>query len=99
MKAMKCAGFRIEGIEILNVLDELQRAVGGYIETLTLIPGKAVMIVNEEGRILGLPVNPAASSLAGTLIVGTALIVGVDGEEFTDLAPETARRILKKENA
>jgi hypothetical protein len=99
MKAMKCAGFRIEGIEILNVLDELQRAVGGYIETLTLIPGKAVMIVNEEGRILGLPVNPAASALAGTLIVGTALIVGVDGEEFTDLAPEIARRILKKENA
>lgn len=36
-------------------LENLQKTVGGYIETLTL-PGY-VLIVNEEGRINGSPFN------------------------------------------
>lgn len=100
MKALKCIGFRVEEAEIENTLEALQNAVGGYIETLTLIPGKAVMIVNEEGMLLGLTINPAASALAGVKIVGPALIVGVGGEDFCNLAPEIVRRIItKKENA
>lgn len=99
MKALKCTGFRVGEAEIENTLEALQKAVGGYIETLTLIPGKAVMIVNEEGRLLGLTLNPAASALAGVRIVGPALIVGVDEDDFCDLDPRIARRILKKENA
>lgn len=100
MKAMKCEGFRIEPIEIENTLAALQEAVGGYIETLTLIPGKAVMIINEEGVLRGMPICAAASVVANTRIVGTAVVVGVDGEEFTDLAPEIARQLItKKESA
>lgn len=100
MKALKCIGFRVEEVEIENTLEALQKQVGGYIETLTLIPGKAVMIVNEEGLLLGLTINPAASALAGVKIVGPALIVGVGGEDFCNLAPEIVRRIItKKENA
>lgn len=96
MKALKCIGFRVEEIEIENTLEALQKAVGGYIESLTLIPGKAVMIVNEEGVILNLTLNPAASALAGVRIVGPALIVGVSEDDFCDLDPETARRIITK---
>lgn len=99
MKALKCIGFRVEEVEIENTLEALQNAVGGYAETLTLIPGKAVMIVNEDGLQLDLTINPAASALAGVKIVGHALIVGVGGEGFCDLAPEIVRRIITKKES
>lgn len=85
MKALKLEGRTHEVIEIENTLEALQTAVGGYIETVRLRVGNAVMIVNEEGLLLGLPYNTAASGFAGQPIVGTAIIVGVNGDEFTDI--------------
>lgn len=85
MKALKLEGKAHEVIEIENTLEALQKVVGGYIETVRLRIGNAVMIVNEEGLLLGLPYNTVASGFAGQPIVGTALIVGVSGEEFTDI--------------
>lgn len=73
-----------ELIDIQNELEALQAAVGGYIEAITLDYG-AVMIVDEEGRLKGKPLNDLASLIAGVGIVGAALIVGVDGEEFDDV--------------
>ncbi len=40
-------------------LESLQAAVDGYIEAVHL-PGGKVMIVNEEGLLIGLPVNAKA---------------------------------------
>ena len=54
MKALRVQGIIAELVDVKNELEALQAAVGGYIESLTLIPGKAVMIVNEEGVILNL---------------------------------------------
>lgn len=85
MKALKLEGRTHEVIEIENTLEALQEAVGGYIETVRLRVDNAVMIVNEEGLLLGLPYNVTASGFAGQPIVGTAVIVGVNGEEFTDI--------------
>lgn len=85
MKALKLESRSIITADIENTLEALQAAVGGYIEAVTLVPGKAVMIVNEEGLLLGLSPNPIASAVANTQIVGTAIVVGVDGEEFTDV--------------
>lgn len=73
-----------ELIDIQNELEALQAAVGWYIEAITLDYG-AVMIVDEEGRLKGKPLNDLASLIAGVGIVGAALIVGVDGEEFDDV--------------
>ncbi len=94
MKAIKIKGRTVSEVEIENTLEALQAAVDGYIETVTLIPGKAVMIVNEEGLLRNLPPNPAASMIAGTKIVGPALIVGVDGDEFTDV-PEDVEYCIR----
>ena len=91
MKALKIEGCTVVAIEIENTLEALQHAVDGYIEAVTLIPGKAVMIVNEEGLLRNLPPNPAASMISNTKIVGTAIIVGVDGEEFTDVPEDVVR--------
>ena len=95
MRALKLEGKSIREIDIENNLEAMQYAVYGYIEAITLIPEKVAMIVNEEGRLRGLAFNKNASKLAGTAIVGPALIIGVDGEEFCDLPEEIAREIME----
>ena len=45
-------------------LEELNRFVGGYIEIIRPldIPGH-IMVINEEGKLKGLPFNPMASQI------------------------------------
>ena len=85
MKALRLEDRSIITADIENTLEALQAAVDGYIESVTLIPDKAVMIVNEEGRLRGMTPNPIASAVANTQIVGPAVVVGVNGEEFADI--------------
>lgn len=86
MKALRIeTGQDPELIEIENKLESLQQQVGGYIECVTLIPGELEMIVNEEGWLLDLPFNELASVISRHQIVGTAIIVQVCDEEFTDV--------------
>lgn len=99
MKALLINNYNLEEIEVENKLEALQKIVGGYIETVTLTHEKAVMIVNEEGVLLNLTLNPAASALAGVRIVGPALIVGVCEDDFCDLDPDTAKRIITKKKS
>ena len=62
-------------------LSEIQKAVGGYIE---LIPtGNAgYMYGNEEGKLMGLPVNMAATTMIAfdDLVVGDVVVME-EGEE------------------
>lgn len=95
MNALRLDRFQVSEIEIENTLGALQNEVGGYIEVV-MLSDKAAMIVNEEGLLLGLSPNVIASAAAGTLIVGNALIVGVDGEDFTDVPFDIINRIKKK---
>ena len=94
MKALKLEGKSITETDIENTLEALQKAVDGYIETVTLVQGRSVMIVNEEGLLRGMSPNPIASLAAGTQIVGPAVVVGVDGDEFTDV-PEDVERCIR----
>ena len=60
-------------------LEELQKAVGGYIE-IVHIDKDFDMVVNEEGKLLCLPINETATRLyrrvryTDDLIVGDVLI-------------------------
>jgi Domain of unknown function (DUF3846) len=57
-------------------LTQLQSYVGGYIEVVR-IRGKADGVVNEEGKLIGLPYNSVASALYGNPedpIVGTMVV-------------------------
>ena len=79
MKAIrKKPGCAPEIIEVDNTLAALQTEVGGYVETVT-IASDAVIICNEEGRILGLPHN---GRFFGVDFVGTILVVGRSKDEF-----------------
>lgn len=92
MKALLLDGSGARAIDIENKLEAFQEAVDGYIETVTLVPDEVVMIVNEEGLLLGLGINPLATALYGSAIVGVAVVVGIDGEEFCDVPERYLRR-------
>lgn len=79
--------------EITDELKTYQELVGGNIETITLESegNPFVMIVNEEGTFdERSPFNSQASNVYSLLtdsldpIFGTAVCVGVDGDEFAD---------------
>ena len=72
---------------IPNTLEALQGKVGGYIECLT-VASDACVICNEEGRIIGLPFN---CCFMGGSFYGTILLVGTDGDEFTDCGFDAER--------
>lgn len=60
-------------------LKEMQEVVGGYIEFLYL-KDNLVMVVNEEGKIVGLPFNARATQLIkenniNDIIVGDVLVI------------------------
>lgn len=60
-------------------LKELQDIVGGYIQLLYL-PHGSIMVINEEGKVHGLPYNEVAtialggSDYEGEYVVGRVLI-------------------------
>ena len=64
-----------------NTLEAFQKAVGGYIETSTFATD-ACLVMNEEGRLQGLPFNFAA---LGHEFVGPVICVGVKSDEFASL--------------
>lgn len=81
-------------ITLDNDLKTFQKIVGGYIETVTFLDGVTV-ICNEEGKLRGLPAN---FHMLGDTICGTAIVVGVRGEDFTNcpLNMETWKLFLKE---
>lgn len=68
-------------VNISKSLENLQKTVGGYIETVTLAED-FVVICNEEGRLLGLPNN---CDICGVNFVGTIILCGIDGDDFGDI--------------
>lgn len=68
-------------IDIDNTLEALQAAIGGYIETVTLRSRGVCILCDEEGRIYREPHN---CRVDGIDFCGTILVVGVDGDDFTD---------------
>ena len=66
--------FRPKGEEF--TLGELQKAVGGYIEIVSVPPwSDIILIVDEEGRLKHKRCNEAASEMAGQYIVGDAVLM------------------------
>lgn len=72
---------------VSNTLEDLQRNVGGYIETVTLVPQMGdqpgvVVVCDEEGLIKGKPYN---CHYAGIGFYGDILILGCKDEDFCDV--------------
>lgn len=70
---------RFEKIE--NSIEEFQRIIGGYIESIS-IASDLVILCDEDGKMKGL----APSVIVGALeIVGTVIFVGKKNQRFTNI--------------
>lgn len=80
-------------ITIDNTLEELQKHVGGYIEFVYL-PGwpNVCLVVNEEGRLIGLPPNRYVN---GELLVGNILVLGLKNADTTSLDEKSINEFKK----
>ena len=67
----------LNGTTVGTTLDDLQKAVNGYIE-LVYLPDSKVMVVDEEGLYKDYLVNRTASLLAQRPIVGDVVIANQD---------------------
>lgn len=78
-------------IEIGTELADLQQAVGGYIEVTYPFDDNVGLIMNEEGKINGLPLNRALREEDHSvydIVAGPFLVVGLTDEGFTSLTPD-----------
>lgn len=72
--------------EIENTLSSLQKIVDGYIEVVPFTNDGTHLIINEEGKLTGLPYN---FPYYDDFIVGTAIFTKSDDEgEFSGLTDE-----------
>ena len=60
-----------------------------------------ILIINEEGKLKGLPLNQKATDISGInlyddVIVGNAILMAVRGEELIGLTEEAADNIIKQ---
>lgn len=72
-------------------LKPLQEAVGGYIEAVYPFDDPVALIVNEEGKLDGLPLNRALRHKNGEvydILAGNILVVGLGEDDFTSLSPK-----------
>ena len=74
---------------VSDSLENLQKTVGGYIETVTLDNG-VVLICNEEGKLRDMPYNFTLRRMRGVITVqsaifGTVVACGAEGDEFADI--------------
>lgn len=77
--------------EIESGLKSLQAAVGGGIQAVYPYEDPVALICNEEGKLMGLPLNRALFDDDGhiyDIVSGNFLIVGLGEEDFTDLSPD-----------
>lgn len=82
-------------IEVEGNLGALQQAVGGYIEAVYPYEDPVALIVNEEGKLNGLPLNRALwdeDNKVYDIVAGSFLIVGLGESEFTSLTPALMKK-------
>lgn len=78
-------------------LEWLQEQVGGSIETTPAAFGDdLLLIVNEEGKLLDLPLNDTATDMARNLfdnICGNVVVMKADGCELVPLDPDELKLV------
>ena len=82
-------------VEIDNDLKALQQVVGGTIASVYPFADPVAIICNDDGKLMGLPLNRALwdeDGLMYDVIAGTFLVVGLGEEDFASLSPELAQK-------
>lgn len=82
-------------IKIDNDLKALQQAVGGSIGASYPFEDPVAIVYNDDGKLMGLPLNRALRDENGQMydaIAGDFLVVGLGEEDFVSLSPELAQK-------
>lgn len=93
--AENCAGAASAAGRDYNDLKALQQAVGGLIDAVYPFADPVAIICNDEGKLMGLPLNRALRDENGQMydaVAGTFLVVGLGEEDFASLTPEMAQK-------
>ena len=75
-------------VEIDKDLKALQQAVGGSIGASYPFADPVAIVYNDDGKLMGLPLNRALRDEDGQMydaVAGTFLVVGLGEEDFTSL--------------
>lgn len=82
-------------VEIGTDLEDLQKTVGGYIEVTYPFDENVGLVMNEEGKLEGLPLNRALRDDEGQIydvVAGSFLVVGLTEESFGSLTPDQMQK-------
>ena len=82
-------------VSIGTDLKDLQDAVGGTIAAVYPFADPVAIVYNDEGKLMGLPLNRALRDENGQsydVVAGTFLVVGLGDEDFASLSPELAQK-------
>lgn len=88
-----------EKVTIGTELEDLQKAVGGDIEVTYPFEDEVGIVLNEEGKLIGLPLNRAVYSEDGDMqdiYAGDFLVVGLTEDDFGSLSPELMEKFEQK---
>ncbi len=104
MKQFRAVSISTDGVATVHdwdvthgTLKHLQEAVGGFVDVVALAPGMD-MWVNDEGLVIGLPINETATAIAHQhgmkhqFYVGAAVFTGGCNEEG-DTLPLTEQQV------
>ena len=78
-------------VEIGTDLEDLQQAVGGYIQVTYPFDEPVGLVMNEEGKLEGQPLNRALRDDDGKIydvVAGPMLVVGLTEESFGSMTPD-----------
>lgn len=94
-------GKRAQFVEIEDSLETFQEIVGGLIEEYMPFEDDVAIVCNDEGKMLGLPLNRAILSKDGNIvdvIAGDFFIcyAPIESERFLSLPPELAEKYKEK---
>jgi hypothetical protein len=99
IKGIVCFPGEKPQIKILNnTLQSLQEFVGGYIDVIAPFDDDALIVCNEEGKILDLPLNRILCTSQGSIIdllVGPIFICGKKNSDFCSLTPAQLEKYSK----
>lgn len=98
MKVIKCLYGRPSMLGEVNGYNDMCDFVGGYIEGYYPFDDDVAIVCNEEGKIIGLPMNRFIHDKNGRvkeIICGDFFICGVGEEDFTDIPEELIDKYMQ----
>ena len=86
-------------VEMNLTLENMQKTVGGLIQAVYPFEDEVALVCNDEGKIIGLPLNRGLTDEKGDIydiVAGTFFICGLSEDNFAGLTDEQADLYLKK---